>query len=260
MIAETEAVVLHAMPYGDTSKIVTLYTKRYGKLKVIAKGARGEKNKFGASMEPLSVSSVILYKKEHRDLHLLSKSETVLPLHRIQQDTDRLFTGLALIELTAMVMHDEHEDAGVYALLVDSLRALDAADRNAVNVLLTYTVKLFGHFGFGLDLSRCAVCGRDVTAGELPFVLLRSSDGTVICDRCHADGQTNGQRIDGGAFRSLQFFRQCAVGSCTSLTLPPAAKDRILTALQTYLQYHVEGARTLRSLSLLYTATEQRPT
>ncbi|MBP6673311.1 MAG: recombination protein O N-terminal domain-containing protein, partial [Bacteroidetes bacterium] len=52
MIVETEAVVLHTMDFRDTSKIVTLYSRKFGKIKVIAKGTRNQKtNKFGSSLE-----------------------------------------------------------------------------------------------------------------------------------------------------------------------------------------------------------------
>ena len=63
MIVSTDAIVLRSMKYGETSKIVTLYSKKFGKIKVIAKGARSAKSKFGASLEPMMHSSVIFYKK-----------------------------------------------------------------------------------------------------------------------------------------------------------------------------------------------------
>jgi DNA repair protein RecO (recombination protein O) len=71
MIVKTEAIVLKTMKYRDTSKIVTLFTKNYGKLSAVAKGARDRNLRFGSALDSLSHVQVVLYKKEGADLHLL---------------------------------------------------------------------------------------------------------------------------------------------------------------------------------------------
>ena len=73
MITKSEAIVLKSMDFRDSSKIVTFYTRSFGKLKGIAKGARQMKSKFGAALEPITRVSLVLYKKEHRDLQLISE-------------------------------------------------------------------------------------------------------------------------------------------------------------------------------------------
>lgn len=256
MIVETESVVLHAIDYGDTSKIVTLYTKRYGKIKVIAKGVRSQKNKFGSSLEPMTISSVVLYKKEHRDLHLLSKSEIRTPLKRIQDDTDRLFTALALVELVNMVMHDEEENGAIFALLTEALQTIDESSRNHINVLLSFMVKMFAQFGFGIGLNGCTLCKRDFTGGGLPFVTFRLSDGTMICPDCTGREKTSGVRIEGGILTSLQYLYHSEIKKAPVLTIDRAKISTVMTIVQSYLHYHSEGSRTLKSLSLLFSQSE----
>ena len=123
MIVSTDAIVLRSMKYGETSKIVTLYSKKFGKIRVMAKGARSAKSKFGASLEPMMHSSIILYKKEQRDLHLLSKSELSRPFLKFGGNGDRLAAGLALVELVNLVMHDEEENLPMFGLLVEALES-----------------------------------------------------------------------------------------------------------------------------------------
>lgn len=258
MIVETEAVVLRTMDYGDTSKIVTLYSKKFGKIKVMAKGVRSQKNKFGSSLEPLTISSVVVYKKEQRDLHLLSKSEIALPLRLIQKDTDRLYTGLALIELINMIMHDEEENEKIFSLIVESLQTIDGATKNAVNVLCAFMLKMFGAFGFGISLDQCIICGKPMADHSGPFALIRLSDGKIICHDCYKEGNTNGVRIENGLLKSLRYLQDTPVMKAPALSFTETMKDDMITTLQSYLQYHVEGVRTLRSVSLLYTARTQQ--
>ncbi|MFA6540301.1 MAG: DNA repair protein RecO [Bacteroidota bacterium] len=253
MIEETEAVVLRSMNYGDTSKIVTVYSKKFGKIRIIAKGARNPKgNTFGSSLEAMTHSSIVLYKKEHRDLHLLSKSEIVRHHNRLQGESEKLFTGLALIELVDMAMHDEAENETVFTLLIDSLRAIDEAVKNSINVFIAFQLRLFENFGFGLSLASCERCGRNAHDHEFPFVLLRLSDGKFVCSACSEGTNAGGVRISGGILRSLHFLQTSELSKTVSLQLSSSSKDEILDVVQSYLRYHIEGSRTLRSLSLLY--------
>ncbi|MDD8019443.1 MAG: DNA repair protein RecO [Bacteroidota bacterium] len=253
MIVETEAVVLHAMNYRDTSKIVTLYSRKFGKIKVIAKGTRNQKtNKFGSSLEPMTLSSVVLYKKEHRDLHLLSKSEIVTPLSRLQDDSERMFTGLSLIELVNMVMHDEEENELIFLLLAESLKQIDTAPKNVVNVLIAFMVKLFQQFGFGLSVDECVQCGRRTEKENFSSAFLRLSDGKYICSDCSKEGLVSGTRISGEVLKMLHYMQMHGIEQSAILDIPIKNCVEILATSQAYLRYHIEGTRTLKSLSLLY--------
>lgn len=252
MIVQTDGVVLHAMKYRDTSKIVSLYTKKFGKIKVIAKGVRSQKNKFGSSLEPMSISSVVMYKKEQRDLHLLSKSEIAVTLSNLYNHSDRMFIGLALIELVNMVMHDEEENEAVYNLLVQALQALNDAQRNHLNIFLSFMVKLFEQFGFGLTLSKCLLCGKTIETVPAGALRIRLSDGKMICPDCASTHHSSGMEIQGGVVKSLYYFQNNEIHKSPLLTLAPLVQHDALSVMQSYLRYHIEGVRTLRSLSLLY--------
>jgi DNA repair protein RecO (recombination protein O) len=252
MIVQTDAVVLHAMDYRDTSKIVSLYTKKFGKIKVIAKGVRSQKNKFGSSLEPMTISSIVLYKKKHRDLHLLSKSEIAVVLNGLFANSDRMYTGLAVIELMNMVMHDEEENEKVYDMLIQALQTINDAENNHINVLLSFMIKVFDQFGFGLALASCSSCGRPVEEVKSGKSLLKLSDGKFVCQECAEIHQHGGIEIQGDILKSLYYFHANKIQRAPLLTVPMQVKNDMIATLQSYLQYHIEGTRTLRSLSLLY--------
>lgn len=252
MIVETEAVVLHSINYRDTSKIVTLYTRKFGKIKVIAKGVKNQKtNKFGSSLEAMTHSSVVVYKKEHSDLHLLSKSEIVTPFSKLQGDSERMFTGLAVMELVNMVIHDEEENEVLFSLLVKALIAIDCAEKNAMNVLFGFMIKMFDQFGFGLTLDSCQQCNRKTAEHDFISVLLRLSDGKLICPNCSADQTSTGTKISGGLLKSLYYFQTNDIEKLTTLSVPSGMRDDLMAILQSFLRYHIDSVRTLKSLSLL---------
>lgn len=74
MIIRTDAVVLRGMDYGETSRILTLFTRRHGIIGAIAKGVRRPGSRFGSTLQPLSVIQAVYYYKAERDLQLDRKS------------------------------------------------------------------------------------------------------------------------------------------------------------------------------------------
>jgi DNA repair protein RecO (recombination protein O) len=93
VLTKTEVIVLKSMKYRDTSKIVTFYSRKFGKLKGIAKGARSANNKFGSSLELMTHSMLLIYKKEHKDLHLISQCDAINSYRNISNDLDRMTTA-----------------------------------------------------------------------------------------------------------------------------------------------------------------------
>jgi DNA repair protein RecO (recombination protein O) len=251
VLVSTDAVVLRSMKYGETSKIVTLYSKKFGKIKIIAKGARSAKSKFGASLEPMTHSSIVFYKKEQRELHLLSKSEISKPYFKFGDDGDKLAVGLAVVELVNQVMHDEEENLPMFSLLVEALEAVDHASGNLLSIFFAFELRLLEIFGYGLNIRTCTRCGRNVVDDERAggsYILLAS--GSVMCSECHAALHAGGVRASKGIVRSLVQLQSVPVTAAGEVELSAAMQDEVLGLLQTYLQYHIAGVRTLKSLSL----------
>ena len=75
-LVRSEGIVLKTHALGDTSRIVVVYTREHGMVRLVAKGARKTPSRFGFALEPLSRSRFVFYHKPDRDLHLLSQAET----------------------------------------------------------------------------------------------------------------------------------------------------------------------------------------
>lgn len=89
----TQAVVLRSMNLGDADKIVTLFTRDYGKVKVVAKAARRIKSRFGACLEPMTHLSLIYFGKEHQDLYRLNQCDIVHSFQKVREHPQKFYTG-----------------------------------------------------------------------------------------------------------------------------------------------------------------------
>ena len=74
MIASTRAIVLNTHKYGDTSLICNLFSKDYGKLNIISKGACTLKNPNSAILQPMNYIEICYYYKSKRNIQFLKEA------------------------------------------------------------------------------------------------------------------------------------------------------------------------------------------
>ena len=107
-IIKTEAVVLSKLNYGDSSSIVTLFTKEYGKLSAMLKGGRNPKSKLSLIVDPINYLEVIFYNNPSRDLQILTSADIKAHFPKIKDDFDKLKYAHSVIELVKN-LSVEHE-------------------------------------------------------------------------------------------------------------------------------------------------------
>jgi DNA repair protein RecO (recombination protein O) len=151
MIEKTEAIVLHTRKFGDTSKIVNLYTKDYGKITVIAKGVRKAKSKFSASLEPLSYIEIKFYHKPNRDLHVLAEADIIVPYRKISTSFDH--TGAALLIAESVLITQELNAPHVelfdfFRLILEDLNSLP---KSPYTYFVSFGIHLAIELGFEFD-------------------------------------------------------------------------------------------------------------
>ena len=260
MLIKTEAVILKTMKYRETSKIVTFYTKEYGKLNGIAKGARTAKNKFGSALEPLTHSMLVLYKKEHRDLHLISQCDAIDPFKTLTEDLDRMTIALAVIELINQVTHQEERNHPLFALLGETLNALNSSLKNYSTYFHAFRLRLASLFGYAPNFEVCGECGEPLVMGngenQFAFQVAR---GAVFCNRCCMPNDSSMNVGDRNAAiitlspQVVQILRRllnAQIASLGSLEFDKQVGNQIDEFLRLYLRYHFEGLKPLKSTEI----------
>ena len=124
MIEKAEAIVLKTLNHGDTSKIITLYSREVGRLKLIAKGVRSPKSKAMGLFQPTRHIQVIYYSKATSELQLFKSGELIDGFFGLEEDFDRLTLAQVMVELMDRSVEDEESHPRLFQLLVDSLARL----------------------------------------------------------------------------------------------------------------------------------------
>ncbi len=233
----TEALVLRGYKLGETSKLVVLLTRERGKLRAVARGARGARPRYQSALEPLSEVRVTLYGRQGSELLRLGNAELLhSAFHAGTRSLDAALALSGCVELFDAFSPEGEAEDKVYRLALAMVRA---AESGASPELLSRYVEawLLRLHGLHPPLDACAACGGPLPAGSLFYH--RPAQG-FVCSGC---GPASGPELSMAA-------RQLLVGFSTrppeSLSDPAGPECRELESfLRERITVHIE--RDLRS-------------
>ncbi len=225
-IVKTEAVILKCDNYRETSKIVTFYTQEYGKLRGIAKGVRNSKTKWGGALQSMAYVNLIFYLKENRTLHLISGAEHAGQIQNISDDYDKMRIGFRIVELVNQTTPEHHENKDLFRLLTESLKMLNDATKNYVNVLFNFEFRLLKILGF------------EVSA-EL------YGEGSV--EKSKGNKYVYDTRIDAGDMKIMSALSSGNFNSLMTLNISKSQEIFLERFFENYVRDHFEHAGYLKS-------------
>src|SRR3954469_22621498 len=109
------AVVLRTTDWSESSRIATLWTREFGKVRALAKGGRRLKSAFENALDLLTVCSIVFIRKSPGTLDLLTEAQVVRRFPRLRDDLDALYAAYYVAEL----LSDWMEDYDPHPLLFD---------------------------------------------------------------------------------------------------------------------------------------------
>src|SRR5579872_6002212 len=186
-----DGVVLRTQKLGEADRIITLLTRRNGRVRAVGKGVRRTKSRFGARLEPFTHVDLLLY--TGRSLDVITQADTVRPYGKpFAADYPRYTTGTAMLETAERFTPIEKEPAiRQFLLLVGGLRALGDGAHDPRLILDAYLLRSLAVAGYAPALDECAVCGTRVGADDSgdPSAALRAfafaiGAGGLVCRSC----------------------------------------------------------------------------
>ena len=245
-LIETEAVIIWEMPQGDTSKILRVITKDYGKVSLIAKGARSFKNRFGGALELLNIFNIVYYYKESRDLQMLSKCNIIQHYEGIRSDLHKLAIGLSIAEILNELVIEEEPNEELFTLVTTSLDALEYTKKRYEMIYWYFLTQFLKISGFGIDIQCCVRCGKEREVSDVYFSI---ESGGILCNKCApAEGV---RRLSRETVQVLKYVLSQKIENIGKLKTSQHTYKELNTLLDAFFRYHCEGYKTPQSLQLL---------
>ena len=178
---KVQAIILARKSVGEADRLVTMFTREQGLMRVLAKGVRKIPSRRGGHLEPLTeVVAIVNSGREWRYLAHVETFEPNIALHKDEQAFDYAR------HLAALVIHMFEEGEAVaelYGALREALIMLPKL-KFAKQVMLeaSTTLTILRLAGFMPDFSSCRKCGE---RNPDQAVILDSSEGGWHCLLCH---------------------------------------------------------------------------
>lgn len=122
-IYRTEGIIIKRKNFGEADKILTVFTKHWGKIQVLAKGVRKVTSRKGGNLEIFNWVGVVV--SEGKNLDIIREVEIKDPFPGFRKDLRRIGLAYCFAELVDNLCPLRQENKAVFALLIDFFRALE---------------------------------------------------------------------------------------------------------------------------------------
>ncbi|KAF0152118.1 MAG: DNA repair protein RecO [Ignavibacteria bacterium] len=241
-IVKTRAIVLRRLDFGDTSRIAHFFTEEFGKLSAMVKGAKSPKSKTGLVIDLLNVVELVLYKKETREVQLVSQVDLLKHFPNIRDDFEKFRFASAVIELLATMITESEPHPKLFEGSVKILSLIDSSNESPKILFAKYFFFFLKELGYEFQFERCSVCGRVLSKGEQASY---NFEAGMICTDCRADRLTNFNFSE--ELFELVF---CLNQKKCSYTYKEENINSIIVLLEKFLAYNVGEFKGLKSLKI----------
>lgn len=180
LTAESEAIVLSLLDYGEADRIVTLFTKEWGRISAIARSAKKSRKRFGGALE-LFARLTVQARLKGEGLSSLASAEVLTLYPGIRRDLERIAHAGYACELVAALLPEHYPAPRLYRLTVAYLERLEEGEFPAADRRF-FEMNLLNILGYRPALDHCASCGCDLSG--LSRLTFSAARGGMLCPVC----------------------------------------------------------------------------
>jgi len=177
-LGKSAAVVIGSFPLGESDRLVTFYSRDFGKIRGVAKAARRMRSRFGSALELCTLGELVFFDTGRSELVRIDHFDITRPFNRVRENLETLAQAAWVVECVARLTAERDRHVALFSLLVRALRALEGS-RVPRRVAICFGVRCIETLGHRPRLDACVECGR---AYQLPRTAL--GEGGLVCDAC----------------------------------------------------------------------------
>jgi len=197
---KSEALVLRTYDYGESDRIVVLYTLDYGKIRGIAKGAKRSTRRFANILESFSQINVLFSRRPHDGLFLIEEGSIINHFRGIRSDLKKTLFSSYILDLADNFTPENKPQGELFTTLVNFLNVLDYKDVNEY-VLHIFELKLLKLAGYKPHLETCLVCKESLKEGKRYCFIPR--EGGIKCSSCFTQDSPAYPALSAGTIKML---------------------------------------------------------
>lgn len=243
MLQKCEGIVIRTTDYGETNKVVTLYTREWGKIGVMARGAKKPNSRLSAITQLFTHGYYLV--QTGTGLGSLQQGEMISSMRSIREDIFLTAYSSYIVELTDKSVDDKHRNPFLFELLFQTLNYLNEGYDQDV-LMNIYEMKMLNVLGLNPTLNHCSVCGS--TDGQFSFSI---REGGLLCHRCLSKDPYH-FKLSPSAVRLLRLFYFFDLSRLGNISVKEETKAELKKVISAYYEeysgLHLKTKKFLNSM------------
>ncbi len=242
-VVRDQAFLLKRAPYGESSLVVHAFTRRHGRVHLIAKGAYRATSRYFCVLDFFDTLDIEWSDGRGQALAILRWGTVIERRKTIAADLERYQAALVIVELTELAGRPGQAEPALFDLLRTGLDALAAGTAPDL-VLVVFELGFLQNLGLSPALDVCAACGRSaapVTPDGLRAAFSAGAGGR-LCRPCAEEAKRAGRRVGTLPVGILSAAKGLAERGASDPGPSPAPDVlvRVRDLLERFLDYHLE--------------------
>ena len=243
MLQKCEGIVIRTTDYGETNKIVTLYTREWGKVGAMARGAKKPNSRL-SSITQLFTHGYFLINRGS-GLGSMQQGETATSLRSIGEDIFLTAYASYIVELTDKCTEEKKPNPYHFELLYQTLNYLNEGYDPDI-LMNIYEMKMLNVLGLNPILNQCSICGN--TDGLFSFSI---REGGLICHRC-LDKDPYHYKLSPSAVKLIRLFYYFDLSRLGNISVKAETKAELKNVITSYYEeysgLHLKTKKFLNSM------------
>jgi DNA repair protein RecO (recombination protein O) len=249
IIINTQAIVLKAVRYKENDVILTLFTRKLGKVAAIARGAKRSKSPFLASSQLFAYSNFHL--KKQSTMYLVNQADIIKSFYDISYDFDAFSYATYVTKLVEDSMLENQTNNRLFVLLAQTLYLYTQKDLDYEFITIAFELKYLDYLGFRPVVNRCVNC----QSKNLDGAVFNIDEGGILCKKC-SEGFIDNIKLDLTTIKLMEYILSNDITICSKAKVSKFLVYELKNLLQKYMYAYLDKIDK-QSLKLLQSINSQ---
>ncbi len=239
MHIETEAIVLRSVKYSESDSILTLFTRKLGKVTAVAKGARRSKSTLMPCSQVFAHGTYLLYKSS--SMYRVNQCDLNENFFGISRDIDLLSHAAYIANLTRNSIVENQTNGRLLDILLKTLYCYGYRDYDVEYITRIFELKYLEYLGYRPQISGCVNCqSQDAKTYRISIRL-----GGILCADC-LGFDPRAERVDRTTIELMKYIIEGSFEKCVKARVSPIILKELKKVLRLYMYENIEGYEEYR--------------
>jgi len=238
MLITSEGIVLKQRKIANNRRMLTVFTKNYGKIAAGTSLNEKSKGKSALALRPFTYAEYDIYKG--RESFSINNAQTRKSYYSIGEDLDRFLVASQFIEYLDKILEEGQPRPKLFDMTLEFMESITKSNGNYDTLLYAFIVKTLRVQGVMPELKCCVNCGREPVKKHYFFSV---TDGGVLCEECEQNVEKDGHSLiykpPFDIIDVLRYFIDKPLEQFEKVSLKPEVRDTIRRILGEYIDRYL---------------------